>query len=379
MWLDPHNLPSPETLQCKHCTRPLVFILQVCAITSQALPTTHIFTQSVMCMYTQIYGPLDNVPSAFHRMVYLFCCANPTCLNHTDTAVVLRCQLPQQNQHWAHDPDTDNLDEITTTLEASLLCELCGCSALSSCSKCKQVHYCSKYHQKMHWKQHKQTCCADREIHTTADTTSAAAAAATGGDEQQQQPQQQEQQQSSSSCVLKEMDIVVEEEPTTDHEINNQIQQLQQPSSPPSPSPPQPQQQHQDTIDEDITHLTQNDLMWDERQQNTALTDPLALQFMTRVALSNDQVLRYKRWGSKPLWASIDARNDSNVVCSGCGKVCEFEFQVMPQLLYYLQHDGIEIDFGTVVVYTCPDSCVISHSEEASSSYTTEHAYVQPT
>jgi pre-rRNA-processing protein TSR4 len=41
--------------------------------------------------------------------------------------------------------------------------------------------------------------------------------------------------------------------------------------------------------------------------------------------------------------------------CEECGAPREFEFQIMPQVIHYT--GNTDIDFGTVLVYTCPTSC----------------------
>lgn len=38
------------------------------------------------------------------------------------------------------------------------ICALCRCIGTMLCSQCKVVHYCSKAHQKDHWKRHKLQC-----------------------------------------------------------------------------------------------------------------------------------------------------------------------------------------------------------------------------
>lgn len=43
-------------------------------------------------------------------------------------------------------------------LEINSNCGLCGVSASSKCAACTLVVYCSKEHQKAHWKQHKNEC-----------------------------------------------------------------------------------------------------------------------------------------------------------------------------------------------------------------------------
>ncbi|RHY30012.1 hypothetical protein DYB32_004687 [Aphanomyces invadans] len=101
--------------------------------------------------------------------------------------------------------------------------------------------------------------------------------------------------------------------------------------------------------------------------------DKSYLAFLTRVALAKDQVLRYCRWNEQDavLWVHSNDRPAEIPACSSCGAPRLFEFQVMPQLLYHLKlagDDSIEslaattnakreLDWGTLVVYTCPNSC----------------------
>lgn len=47
------------------------------------------------------------------------------------------------------------------------VCEVCKEASAQRCSRCKSVYYCSKDHQKAHWKQHKKTCVvSDNEFNT---------------------------------------------------------------------------------------------------------------------------------------------------------------------------------------------------------------------
>ncbi|XXG52989.1 hypothetical protein AAC387_Pa03g1171 [Persea americana] len=59
--------------------------------------------------------------------------------------------------------------------------------------------------------------------------------------------------------------------------------------------------------------------------------------------------------------------------CSYCGGPMCFEFQVLPQLLYYfgVKNDMDSLDWATIVAYTCMASC------EASVSYKEEFVWVQ--
>jgi len=42
-------------------------------------------------------------------------------------------------------------------------CAVCGVDGLHQCSVCKSIRYCSKAHQKLHWKVHKLNCRAWKE------------------------------------------------------------------------------------------------------------------------------------------------------------------------------------------------------------------------
>lgn len=42
------------------------------------------------------------------------------------------------------------------------VCAICLATAIQKCSGCQAVHYCSKDHQKQHWKEHKNECVPAR-------------------------------------------------------------------------------------------------------------------------------------------------------------------------------------------------------------------------
>ena len=106
--------------------------------------------------------------------------------------------------------------------------------------------------------------------------------------------------------------------------------------------------------------------------------DAVFMSFQKRIAAYPDQCMRYDRGGT-PLWVSRKGALEAPEVpkCSRCGETKTFEFQILPQLLYYLRQDddgditpsknGGEdasgktaddaMDWGTIAVYTCPSSC----------------------
>nr|XP_046249854.1 programmed cell death protein 2-like [Scatophagus argus] len=98
--------------------------------------------------------------------------------------------------------------------------------------------------------------------------------------------------------------------------------------------------------------------------------DAVFSRFMKRISLCPQQILRYCH-GGKPLFISKPPANMAQVVsaCSSCGGPRSFELQLMPALVSLLQRtdaDGeAELEFGTVLVYTCTKSCWAAGSQSA--------------
>lgn len=111
-------------------------------------------------------------------------------------------------------------------------------------------------------------------------------------------------------------------------------------------------------------------------QNSTADTRQFA-NFAAAVAAAPEQVLRYCfEPEAVPLWPSPDGVPSSLDIpeCSLCGSPRQFEFQVLPQLLNYLDIDAEaadSADWGVIAVYSCSRSC---HVE----GYAEEFAWVQP-
>jgi len=90
--------------------------------------------------------------------------------------------------------------------------------------------------------------------------------------------------------------------------------------------------------------------------------DTFFKNFLSVISQEPEQILRYYEDNTMdPLWASAHHRpkvtQEINQCQCGAERVCEF--QIMPQLLYLLEVEGDEdpMDWGTLVVYTCKNSC----------------------
>ncbi|XP_063228562.1 programmed cell death protein 2 isoform X1 [Bacillus rossius redtenbacheri] len=88
--------------------------------------------------------------------------------------------------------------------------------------------------------------------------------------------------------------------------------------------------------------------------------DRAFVAYAARVKDDPEQVLRYERGGA-PLWVSDHHAAQSQDVppCPLCAAPRSFEFQIFSVLLNHLGLDAVgrSVDWGTLAVYTCRDSC----------------------
>ncbi|KAJ0398039.1 hypothetical protein ATCC90586_005238 [Pythium insidiosum] len=338
-WLNPKAVPSRDTLSCLACSKPLSFLLQ-------------------------IYCPLDDQPDAFHRSLYVFCCREAGCAKQSQ-ARVFRCQLPRENPFY---PVASGVEGFTTGEELPSLCALCGQRASFTCSACKVVQYCSKEHQKDHWSHgHKADCAACQEQQRVVESEAHLEALREMG----------------SKWVFPQYEVEIDHEPDASEAVNEHeaklIAEFEKSKSAPKKANGDDSDPFTDDSEIDVTQKDLNEALGNKVEQDKAY-----VRFLTRVELAKDQVLRYARWQPQSvLWAHSHGACDSPIpACGRCGGERQFEFQVLPQLLFYLRVDKKsslqqinemqDCDWGTLAVFTCTQSCA------ADGEYVEEFVHYQP-
>ncbi|XP_013187301.1 programmed cell death protein 2 [Amyelois transitella] len=304
-WLDLQNLPIPFVLSCKKCKDPLVFLCQ-------------------------IYAPYEEDENSFHRTIFIFICRNGPCCqpNSSENFLVLRCQLPRKNPFYSYEPYEENENEVFPMDKWANLCDVCGIKGPSHCAKCKKVYYCSRKHQILDWqKGHKEYCSVVQQNPTSCKINNFIVT------------------ESGKSILFKEWELIVDEEDEEDKDnvdVNHEMEKLRKLM----------QEKKAGSLD----NVSDTEL---EQYTRPLPEDKVFNKFSKRVARHPDQVLRYDRDGH-PLW--ITGNSDSFIdipKCQYCNGERQFEFQIMPQLLNFIDV-GIDlnsIDWGVLAVYTCKRSC----------------------
>ncbi|KAL0131936.1 hypothetical protein PUN28_000010 [Cardiocondyla obscurior] len=300
-WLDLKNIPSKSDLECEYCGDPCVFLCQ-------------------------IYAPYEENANAFHRTVYVFICKNPDCCkpDQNGNLKIFRSQLSKINMFYPAEPPVEQEDwaKEINVLQWSKTCHICGILAPNHCSKCKIANYCSRVHQVHDWKNgHKYVCGTEANINNN-----------------------------SNSFLFPEYEIVIEndnivKENQQQNTLENEQEEIEKYNT-------MVQDgkagifQHKD-VDNDLLCMAN-----DEK-------DEMFANFRTKIDDYPDQILRYDR-GGNVLYISSHNQIVDVPKCPECNSNRQFEFQIMPQLLNFLDLKDVvkSLDWGILAVFTCKQSCV---------------------
>ncbi|XP_054165452.1 programmed cell death protein 2-like [Oppia nitens] len=304
VFLELKSIPTSVDMKCPNCQQMLRFLLQ-------------------------IYAPIESKDSAFHRTLFVFCCFNNNC-NHFK---VLRSQLPRINTYYSFDPP--NYDSDDTNYDPNPqqfgheLCVVCGFEAKSKCAKCRKVNYCSKDHQIIDWKEGKH-----KELCGITDTTSLPL--------------------NHKSILFQEFELIIGDNEDSDDSEDNKDNDNE------SDSEEREMQKYKEFMDKnECKYQTQNLDKYEEVENEEQSV------FNKFKKLSNDEVIRYCSYDSdsnelmEPLWISTKNKPTLPIPkCQYCNSERRFEFQVMPYLLNkIITTTDDSLDWGTLVVYTCSQSC----------------------
>nr|CAG4641500.1 EOG090X0266 [Eurycercus lamellatus] len=130
--------------------------------------------------------------------------------------------------------------------------------------------------------------------------------------------------------------------------------------------PPDDPDWKKDLVVSKFSKVCMNDAAIDESLEESVSDvkeDKMFLKFKEKITSYPDQVLRYGS-GEKPLWVSDSNIPTSVPECELCGSKRKFEFQIMPQMLNYLQLDSVSeqgVDWGTLLIYICENNCDEGH------------------
>ncbi|XP_076808420.1 programmed cell death protein 2-like isoform X1 [Clavelina lepadiformis] len=96
-----------------------------------------------------------------------------------------------------------------------------------------------------------------------------------------------------------------------------------------------------------------------EAYEKTERKDNCLHKFKKVIDICPGQVIRYS-WMGSPVHIKESGNQSIVPICPSCGCKRGFEFQLMPALIPYLKNldlDSAEVEFGTILIYSCSKNC----------------------
>ncbi|XP_055962342.1 uncharacterized protein LOC126687221 [Mercurialis annua] len=378
-WLDPINMPSGRSCVCDICGNPLQFLLQV-------------------------YAPISDKESTFHRTLFVFMCPMMSCLRRdqheqrkkgdekpSQSVKVFRCQLPHLNPFYSSEPRSNGTDEPSKPGVA--LCDWCG-------TFFDKGYYIKPQEVSKHYNHHEIGC---QQLSLSQIPGSSSNNGKTTSTERNKVY-------GALHHMLME-DMLVDllkpiERSTCLMRMNRSVYtRLQHPrarihlliwcSHALASNELWPKYEirieDENEFDSDMSDDNEHDNQLVSKKSSDGVMESLLdcfkadsdkkcwASFLVRIAKAPGQVLRYCRNDSaRPLWSTSSGRPSKQDIpkCNYCGSRMIFEFQILPQLLYYfgVKNESDSLDWANIIIYTCRASCEYGSSNTA---YKQEFAWVQ--
>jgi len=286
-----------------------------------------------MILLLQLYLPDSRHAYSYHRCIYVFACPRGACTGHPQSSVGLRafrCCLPRANEWYAAEYDEHDRRDSPNAGESNVLCGVCGCLAdprLTSPSGA----YCHAAHAALARQHGGDAAAAELVLFRECFV--------------ELEPQEEEEERGSDESSDEEGELSMEE-------VREQLRLVKR-LDPDSVVDMRSCLSGHRQAGRDTAPRLEASL---QQLSAAGRGGDLATRFMDYCKEEPQQVVRYARHGT-PLYPAKRYKPGAALIreCA-CGTRREFEFQVLPQLLFFLKVDlvdGLSFDFATLLVYTC--------------------------
>lgn len=322
-WLVPRHLPD---VSCKKCGQRLRFLLQVYA--SQG----------------------EQRENCFHRTLHLLVCTN--C--QPSEARVFRAQLSRENPYYSSEkPNYKALrkgagkgfvEEPDEELKA-LCCMACGLPGGSSAEACAD---CAR-----RLRNKDPPCVFDERGITVSE-------ACWPDEDDEEVPAVEGEDEVEGAAKAPEPPLLVDASSSNDEEVMKKLKEYQDKLA----------------AEPDAALDKSEERVFQELMNERTVRDDAFSRFMRFSSENPQHVLRYEL-GGKPLWFCQPKQLRTEPPACSCGAKRQFELQVQPQLISLLRASPCadRLDYGTIVVYSCSESC---EPKDEQAPYIEEFVYVQP-